>query len=72
MGKIILITLLIGCSSNIPSHSLYDKYDKLHRYNEQITSKVTTKYCQEHLEWEDIRTVYTEKGVKYVVYKDKK
>lgn len=70
MIRILLLYIFIGCSSNVPSYSLYDRDNKLHMYDKKISiydDEVLRYYCQRHFEWEDIITIYTEDGIKYKI-----
>ena len=70
MIRILLLYAFIGCSSNIPSHPLYDRENKLHFYDKKISiydDEVLHYYCQRHFEWEDIITIYTKEGRKYKI-----
>ena len=70
MIRLLLLYAFIGCSSNIPSHPLYDRENKLHFYDKKISiydDEVLHYYCQRHFEWEDIITIYTKEGRKYKI-----
>ena len=74
MTRILLLSVFVSCSStiinNVPSHSLYDRNNKLHIYDKKISiydDEVLHYYCQRHFKWEDIITVYAEDGIKYKI-----
>ena len=56
----------------VSKYEFIDMYDKKHLYEEKIKglNKTVTHYCQEHYEWETIKTKYTKDGIKYLVVMD--
>ena len=73
ISLIIVILIFISCHTinNIQSYPLKDKYNKLHRYKEDITlyhigRRDMPRYCQVHYEWEYISIVNTLKNVDWM------
>ena len=73
LSIVLFILIFISCHTinNIQSYPLKDKYNKLHRYKEDVTlhhsgRRDMARYCQIHYKWEYISIVSTLKDVDWM------
>ena len=70
---ILFLLIFVGCYTmkSLPSHSLKDRENKLHKYRDDITAyhsghRDLARYCQVHYEWEYISIINTLKDVDWM------
>jgi len=70
---ILLLLIFVGCHTiyNIRSYPLKDKYNRLHKYKEDVTlhhsgRRDIARYCQIHYKWEYISIINTLKDVDWM------
>jgi len=69
---LLLISLIIsGCAFNLESYPIICRDKKTHIYNKEIIFESMKNdfilYCQKHYKWEQVKRIYTNDGIKYII-----